>query len=172
MQEPGLTSEAAQTMNAIRRIVQALRVGSRHAESVLGVSGAQLFAMQKLYAAPGPLSLSELATQTLTHLSSISAVVSRLVASGLVTRTASSLDARKMELTLSAKGRRLLLKANETPQERLISAIDTLAKPDQQQLATLLETVVTSAGFSESEATMFLEEEQVNNKRNAKAAKR
>lgn len=161
MQESDVT---AQTINAIRRIVQALRVASRHAEGELGISGAQLFALQKLAAAPGPLSLSELAHQTLTHLSSISAVVSRLVAAGLVTRTTSSLDARKMELTLSTKGRRLLLKAIETPQERLIAAIDTLTKQDQRQLATLLETVVTAAGFNESEALMFLEDEQVNNK--------
>ena len=40
--------EVHAAMNAVRRIVRALRVSSRASEKALGVSGAQLFVLQQL----------------------------------------------------------------------------------------------------------------------------
>ena len=48
---------ARMILDAIRRIVQALRVASREAEASVGLSGAQLFVLQKLAAAERALSL-------------------------------------------------------------------------------------------------------------------
>ncbi|HEY8548699.1 MAG TPA: MarR family transcriptional regulator, partial [Vicinamibacterales bacterium] len=93
-------------LDAIRRIVQALRESSRWAEQHLGVSGAQLFVLQALAAAPN-MSVNELAARVHTHQSSVSTVVARLVARGLVRRERSALDGRRVELSLSPRGQRL-----------------------------------------------------------------
>src|SRR4051812_19869984 len=83
----GTSADAAtrEVLDAIRRIVRALRESSRATEQSVGIGAAQLFVLQRLAAAPG-LSLNELAARTFTHQSSVSVVVSRLVERGLLTR--------------------------------------------------------------------------------------
>jgi DNA-binding MarR family transcriptional regulator len=68
-------------LDSLRRIVQVLRESSRRAERQLGISGAQLFVLEKLAEAPSQ-SLNELAERTHTHQSSVSTVVARLVKRG------------------------------------------------------------------------------------------
>jgi DNA-binding MarR family transcriptional regulator len=58
-------------LDAVRRIVQALRESSRQAERQVGLSGAQLFVLQKLAESPAS-SVNELAARTHTHQSSVS----------------------------------------------------------------------------------------------------
>ena len=94
-------------LNSLRRTVRAFRASAQAAEEVLGVSGAQHFVMQKLADAPA-LSLNDLAARTLTHKSSVSVVVSRLVERGYVRRERSSADGRSIVLTLTPAGRRAL----------------------------------------------------------------
>src|SRR5205814_5128834 len=72
-------------MDSIRRVVQALRVSSRAAEQRVGLSGAQLFVLQRLAASPA-MSINDLAEGTVTHQSSVSVVRRRLVERGLVRR--------------------------------------------------------------------------------------
>ena len=101
-------SDTRAVLDSVRRIVRALHESSRAAEKQVGVTGAQLFVLQKLAEAPG-LSLNEIAARTHTHQSSVSTVVSRLVARGLVLRAPAAADARRLELRLSAEGRRVIM---------------------------------------------------------------
>ena len=73
-------------LDGVRRIVQSLRESSRWAEKHVGMTGAQLFVLQKLEESPAQ-SLNDLAARTHTHQSSVSTIVARLVDQGLVTRT-------------------------------------------------------------------------------------
>src|ERR671939_1114272 len=119
-------AELTAALDAIRRIVQALRVSSRTAEQRLGVSGAQLFVLQALSEAPAN-SLNDLAARTFTHQSSVSVVVERLVRRRLVSRSRSAEDARRVTLALTASGRSLLESAPETAHARLVSALRRLS---------------------------------------------
>src|SRR5581483_2006993 len=120
------SEETQEILDSFRRIVRALRESSRAAEQRVGLSGAQLFVMLALKREP-QLSINELAERTRTHQSTVSVVVSRLVERGLVTRTPSAVDGRKLVLALTAEGRALLKRAPDAAQERLIESIDTLA---------------------------------------------
>src|SRR5450432_2546863 len=90
-ERPEPPREVREVLNALRRIVRSLRVSSRTAEQRVGLSGAQLFVLQCL-ARQSPCSVSELAARTATDQSSVSVVVSRLVALGHV-RSAPSKEA-------------------------------------------------------------------------------
>src|SRR4051812_43415473 len=79
-------------LSAIRRLVRALHASHRDAEQRWNVSAAQLLVLDKLSDAPAH-SVNELAERTLTHQSTVSVVVARLVRRGLVRRQRSSLDA-------------------------------------------------------------------------------
>ena len=91
--EPSVLRDPATraVLDSIRRIVRALRESSRKTERSVGLGAAQLFVLQRLAGAP-PLSINELADRTLTHQSSVSVVVSRLVRAGLVARTRAAAD--------------------------------------------------------------------------------
>src|SRR3954467_11986630 len=81
------------TMNELRRIVRIIRESARGAEKVGGVSGAQVFVMHCLQG--GPRTITELARATMTHQSSVSVVVQRLVDRELVTRGVADGDRRR-----------------------------------------------------------------------------
>jgi DNA-binding MarR family transcriptional regulator len=151
-------SDLAAALAALNALVDALRVGSRVIERRLGISGAQLFVLQKL--AEGPVSsLKELAARTFTHQSSVSVVVTRLVARGLVARTTFSDDARRVTLALTARGRALLRKAPETLQARLLASLEQLSRGDRKTLVEGLERLVREAGIPGETPTTFFGDE-------------
>jgi DNA-binding MarR family transcriptional regulator len=167
------TPAARAVMDDLRRIVQHLRVSSRRAEQRLGISGAQLFVLSKLAAAwPKSLSVNELAEQTLTHQSSVSVVVARLVERGLVKRVRSSVDRRRLELTLTAAARKLLKKAPQAAQERLIAALASMSRGEQAQLAALMQRFVAALGGEETAPELFFEPNRSNASRHGTRSRR
>jgi len=150
-------SDTQAVLDAVRRIVQALRESSRWSERSLGLSGAQLFVLQRLGEAPG-VSVNELAALTHTHQSSVSTVVTRLVERKLVRRTVSGTDRRSVTLALTAAGRRAAGKAPDVPQDRLIRAIDKLTAPRRRQLAASLGDLARAMDGIERVPAMFFED--------------
>ncbi|WP_081426244.1 MarR family winged helix-turn-helix transcriptional regulator [Sorangium cellulosum] len=137
--------DAQRVMDAMRAIVQRLRVSSRACERQLGVSSAQLFVLQQLDQAAAA-SIAELAQRTLTHQSSVSVVVTRLAERGLVARRASLEDARRTEIALTPAGRALLRRAPRTVQAELIAAVDRLPADERRGLAQSLTTLARALG--------------------------
>jgi len=144
-------------LDCVRRIVRALRESSREAERKVGISGAQLFVLQQI-AARQARSVSELAERTLTHQSSVSAVVQRLAAAGLIARSRSPKDRRRSDLRLTARGRALLSSAPPLLQERLIEAVRQLPPGRRQRLASGLLEVVDRMQLPGGAAPMFFED--------------
>ncbi len=150
------TDDLSAALDAIRRIVQALRISTRAAERRLGISGAQLFVLHALSETPAD-SLNELAARTFTHQSSVSTVVERLVRKRYVSRTRSTADARRIVLSLTPSGRALLRSSPDIAQLRLISALRELAPRDRRALARILDSVVHEMG-ADTTPTLFFEE--------------
>jgi DNA-binding MarR family transcriptional regulator len=151
------SNDTRAVLDAVRRIVQALRESSRWSERSLGLSGAQLFVLQRLAEAPG-ISVNELAALTHTHQSSVSTVVTRLVERRLVRRTVSGADRRSVTLSLTAAGRRAAERAPDVPQDRLISAIDKLSPARRRQLAASLGELARAMDGIERVPAMFFED--------------
>jgi DNA-binding MarR family transcriptional regulator len=147
---------ARQVLDSLRRIVQALRESSRRAEQELGVSGAQLFVLDALSLSPA-LSLNELAQRTRTHQSSVSTVVTRLVKRGLIRRARAGDDARRLTLALSPDGRRLVARAPDVAQNRLLRGIDRLAPTTRRALATALAALATELDGGRGTPPMFFD---------------
>jgi len=146
-----------EVLDAIRRIVQALRESSRLAELRVGLSGAQLFVLRTVAEVPG-LSLNELAERTRTHQSSVSAVVTRLAREGLVQKRTADADARRVEIRLSPSGRRRLDRAPQAAQEQLVASVDALPGAERARLAATLEGLVRGMALPRKRPAMFFEE--------------
>ena len=149
--------EVRVTLDAFRRIVQALRLGREGRAP--GVSGAQLFALQQIADHPDA-SVNDIAARTFTHQSSVSVVIQRLVEAGLVIKVPARDDRRRTRLTLTAKGRRALARVPGTVQEDLVSAISHLPASDRRALARLMTAVARAVAPAEklTHPPMFFEE--------------
>ncbi|HVV87583.1 MAG TPA: MarR family transcriptional regulator, partial [Kofleriaceae bacterium] len=137
--------------------MRVIREGSRGGERVGGISGAQVFVMHCLLGS-GPLTISELAGRTMTHQSSVSVVVQRLVDRGLVTRGIADGDRRRREVALTAAGRRLLRRTPDAAQTRLLGAIARMPRRAREQLAESLVALVHAMGADREPAEMFFED--------------
>ncbi len=147
---------ASRVMDALRRIVRALRASSSASEQRLGVSSAQLFVLRQIVANPGT-TVGELATRTLTSQSSVSEVAARLVARGLVDRRASRGDRRRTELFAKAQAKVVLHDAPDTAQERLIGGLARLPSEDRAALVRTMEAWLAASDLHSEPPTMFFE---------------
>lgn len=149
--------DAAKILDAIRRLVRGLRVYSRECEAKLGLSAAQLYALGHLQGRGG-MSLRDLAAATLTDLSSVSVVVTRLEEKGLLLRQRALKDKRNIELRLSPQGTALLSRAPDALQDRMVACL--LAMPDSRRraLALTLQDLVQGSGLAGQRPDMLFED--------------
>ena len=150
-------AEIRAIMDALRCVVQGLRVSARAVEQRHGISGAQLFVLHQL-AAGDALSVSALAERTFTHQSSVSVVVSRLAKRGLVRRRNGADDARRTDVTLTSRGRTLLGYAPEVAQARLVAGLQRLRPSDRRAVARGLTALVQHMGLRARTPNLFFED--------------
>jgi DNA-binding MarR family transcriptional regulator len=149
---------ATRVLNALRRLVSALRSSDATASREWGMSVAQLFALRTIGRHPG-LFMSELAERTLTTQSTVSEVVSRLVARDLVRRAQDASDHRRIRLYLTWEGEVLSGSVKRTVPEHLVAALETMGPGMRALLADAMEHWVISAGFAGVAPEMFGEGE-------------
>jgi DNA-binding MarR family transcriptional regulator len=166
-------ADARAVLDAIRRIVQVLRVGSRAAEREVGLSAAQLFVLDRLASSDRPLSVNELAERTLTHQSSVSVVVRKLERLRLIERTAAADDARRAQLAITRAARKLLRNAPRAAQDRILDALAAMPAGQRRRLAGLLGELVSRFGEpGEAPPAMFFEDQPTKNAKPAQKRKR
>jgi len=136
--------------------VRAIGASTRSAAIPEGVSGAQVFALRQIASSPG-MSIGELANRTMARQSSVSELVARLVANGLVLRRSDSDDARQVHLHLTAKGKKTVTGSDSTIQERLIAGLKKMPQKKREALADALEEWRTASGLTDVPPTMFFE---------------
>lgn len=162
------TIEIQTILDAVRHIVHALRESSRLAEQHVGVTGAQLFVLHRLADTPA-LSVNELAARAHTHQSSVSTVVTRLVDRGFVRRERSTVDARSVRLSLTARGRQILRRAPDVAQERLVRGIERLSATRRRQVASGLRALAEAVAATGGVPAMFFEEGRAKKARRGRA---
>lgn len=150
--------EVGEIMDGIRHIFKALRVASSHFEKAVGLSAAQIFVLKKVAEEPG-LSINDLATRTTTHQSSVSVVVKKLEDRGLVLRSSSPEDSRRVVVTLTEEGRKMLAIIPRMVQEQMIDALQGMSPEKTMMLSQILNEFITNAGINEGSgpAPMFEE---------------
>jgi DNA-binding MarR family transcriptional regulator len=164
-----------ESMDAFRRIVHALR-SSHRAAADLDLTGAQLFVLSTLGAAGEPMGVKELAERTRTDQSTVSVVAGRLVDRGLVERARSTVDTRRVELSLTARGKVLQQKTPTTvAQQKLADALWHLSASDAGTLLRILKGIVEMMGEADAPAPMLFDEaaaERTNTRHCPPAAKK
>lgn len=145
-------------LNAIRRLVRALRTSADEIERGVGLTTAQTFVLQLLSQSPAE-SMNELAERTMTDQSSVSAVVSRLEGRGLVARSHSSSDGRRTRVAITPAGQVLLDGRQLTAQARLIRALGFMPREALTALEHELTQLTALMGAAHEPATLLFEDD-------------
>jgi DNA-binding MarR family transcriptional regulator len=145
-------------LEAVRRLVRALRLSANRAQETVGVSSAELFILRALHERGPVASLNELADRTYTDQSSASPVVERLRRRRLIRRQRSTLDARRVTIELTDAGRALLQRAPLPPQAGVITALQRMPVAERESLARGLTRLVTEMGVGHGQGAMLFEE--------------
>jgi DNA-binding MarR family transcriptional regulator len=101
-----LVDPALRFLRTLWRVEHALERASKRMEDTIGISGPQRFALRVNGAVPG-LGASELAAILHLHPSTVTGVLQRLAARGLIRRAAHARDGRRMHLHLTRAGARV-----------------------------------------------------------------
>lgn len=144
-------------MDSLRRIVQALRESTRQSELVNGPTPAQLLVLKRIEDHDG-ISINELAALTFTHQSTVSEIVTRLEARGLVRRERATTDGRRVEIHLTEAGQAALTTSPVSAHEKLMQAVASLPPPTLEKLASGLNALIEAARLNEHPARFFFED--------------
>jgi DNA-binding MarR family transcriptional regulator len=106
----------------------------------LGITATQLNVVKMLQTI-GDLSLSELSRQLAATNSTVTGIVDRMVAAGLVAREQSADDRRVWKIRLTADGKALARKIDVAPWEILQSALAALPAAELEQLIATLSKI-------------------------------
>jgi DNA-binding MarR family transcriptional regulator len=148
--------ELARALNAVRRLVRGLRSAAEAVERELSVSAAQLFVLKELDQVPDQ-SVKDLAAVTMTTHSTVSQVVSQLIAKGLVSRTPDASDGRRAVLRVTRPGAALVKRSPRVIQADLIEGFAALRPAERRSLASGLEKWIEASGLSHVTSRMIFD---------------
>jgi DNA-binding MarR family transcriptional regulator len=102
----------------------------------------------------------------------VSVVVKRLADSKLVARKPSPIDARRIELSLTAAGKRLLARCPEPTQARLVRSLRRMSPTELSSLKVGLAGLLREMGIENAVPRMFFDEEAVVTRTRARSTRR
>jgi DNA-binding MarR family transcriptional regulator len=156
--------DLSRALNAVRRMVRGLRSAAEAVERELKISGAQLFVLKELADVPDQ-SVKDLAAVTMTTHSTVSQVVSQLIAKGLVTRTSDAADRRRALLRLTRQGANLVRRSPRVIQADLIAGFSTLRPAERRGLANGLEKWLDASGMGRVQSRMLFDKPLLDKRR-------
>ncbi|GJG89588.1 MarR family transcriptional regulator [Gemmatimonadetes bacterium T265] len=159
-------TQTVRAIDALRRVVRVLRLAAARAEADTGLSAAQLFVLQQVAAAPGQW-ITALAERTMTDRTSVAAAVDGLATRGLVRRTPSDADRRRVEIYATDAGRALLATAPHAPTQRVLDGLDALTPADLRRVSVGLTRLVEAMGITDAPAPMLFDDEAACDERRA-----
>ena len=155
---PPWLDDAAEIVNALRRIVRAIELYSQEVRKAFGLTGPQLWAMKTLYR-HGVMTTTDLASALAVQPSTLSLLIDRLEARGLVRRQRRRKDRRHVELRLTREGTRLAARAPSAAQGRLLHGLRGLAPARLRTMRRVLSELVDIMEAGDVEAQFFFARE-------------
>ena len=125
---------------SLRRIIRATDLHSRRLGRETGLTTPQLVVLRTI-AEQGDPAVSEIARNVSLSQATVTTILNRLESNGLVRRKRSRDDKRRVNVSLSDEGRRLLETAPEPLQDSFISRFSSLQDWEQHLIVAALERV-------------------------------
>jgi DNA-binding MarR family transcriptional regulator len=148
------------TLRALRRILRATESGSRKIAAATGMTPSQLMVLREIGtrtdATPGVVAQQlQFSHETITE------IVDRLVALGLVTRTRNDKDKRQFLLDITPDGRRVIAEAPDLLQEDFSQRFAALPRWEQAMILAGTERLAAILGAENIDAAPLLDGGQI-----------
>lgn len=140
---------------SLRRIIRANDLHSRRLGKETGLTTPQLVVLRTINER-GEQTVSEIGRSVSLSQATVTNILNRLEAGGLVKRKRSSEDRRRVNVSLTAPAKRLLKAAPMPLQEGFVERFGALAKWEQHQIVASLERVATMMDAEELDAAPLL----------------
>jgi DNA-binding MarR family transcriptional regulator len=151
-----VSSAHTNALRCIRALVDVLYHSARSVESRTGLTNAQLTILRQV-AGHGPLTVNEIAARVRAGQNGVSMVLSRLEEAGLVTRAPSKLDRRRVHVSATASGKRVLRRSPRPPTEQLLEAVDRLSPAEAREVARAIGSLLHHMGRGPKPEHMLFE---------------
>lgn len=148
----------AKIVQSFRRIFKAIHQYSEEVLKEFGVTGPQLWLLKTLRE-EGGTSVGELSEKMYLHISTVSGIIDRLEAKGYVVRKREAPDRRVVTVHLTAAGKRIVDRAPEPSQGKLLYSLQTLSEKEVLEMHDALQKIVRLMELEQSEANFFFSEE-------------
>lgn len=130
----------AQVLVALRQVIRATDLHSRHLMKTTGLTAPQLLVLRELDSA-GELSVSELARRISLSQGTVTSILDRLQARGLADRERSPTDKRRVRLRLTPAAQAALARAPLPLQEHFVRRFEGLQPWEQHMILAALQRV-------------------------------
>ena len=140
---------------SLRRIIRATDLYSRKLGKRTGLTTPQLVVIQAIGALRDP-TVSDVAKAVSLSLATVTTILNRLEANGLVHRERSAVDRRRVIVTLTEKGEELRASAPKPLQDSFVDRFVRLESWEQHQIVAALERVATMMDAEELDAAPIL----------------
>ena len=140
---------------SLRRIIRATDLHSRRLGKETGLTAPQLVVLKDVEKHVSS-SVSEIARRISLSQATVTNILNRLESSSLLTRVRSKGDKRRMEVSLTLKGKRLMTKAPQPLQDEFVERFSRLANWEQHSLVAALERVAAMMDAENLDAAPLL----------------
>ena len=151
-----MDEQAETALVAMRRILRATDLNVRKLARESGLTASQIIVLQRL-ARGGPAIAGEIAKAANLSQATVTALVDKLEAQGLVARRRGSTDRRRVWVEITEAGRTKLAAAPDLLQERFLARFKTLPDWEQAFLNAALLRVVDLLGAESIDASPLLD---------------
>lgn len=141
---------------ALRRILRATELYGRDLARAAGLTAVQVRVLQVI-AETGRTTPTAIANRMGVSQATISALIDRLEAKGLVRRTRSDTDRRQTNLTLTDEGTEALSRAPDALQQRYVKRFEALPDWEQSMIVAALERVSALLDADQMDASPVLD---------------
>lgn len=138
-------------LKSFRIIYGSVRQHFREVRRATGISGSQLWILHEVRGAQG-IGVSELALKLGIHQSTCSQLVEKLVRAGLMAKVRSSDDQRRVGLSITQRGKRILAAAPGPAEGVLPEAIAELSPAAQRGLQRGLQQIIMALDLKDEAA--------------------
>jgi len=145
---------------SIRQVIRAIDLHSKRIAKETGLTTPQLLVLKSIDQRTGSM-VKDIANDINLSSATVTTILDRLEARGLVLRVRSKTDKRRVEISLSDQGQMAILNAPKPLQSHFISRFEKLATWEQSQMVATMQRIASMMDAESIDASPMLEVGQI-----------
>lgn len=145
-----------EVLTALRQVIRATDLHSKYLNKSAGLTAPQLMVLQTLER-NGPQTIGDIARAISLGQATVTTIVTRLENRGYLIREKSARDRRRVYVSLTAAGRKILATAPTPLQEKFVVQYERLENWEKSMILTSLQRVAQMMGASDIDASPILD---------------